>query len=511
MKTIAATLALVVVSGAHAQACRGDIGADGRVDGADLGALLSWWGPTVPANPVSVACDLDGDGRVDGVDLASVLSNWGPCQGTIGGVTPSQGCFIGGTAITITGTYLDSASAVIIGGVPATSFTAINPTTLTAITPAGAVGAATLQVTTAAGTLTAAHPFTYMPPSVNSLLPNQGVPAGGSLITISGAYLGTTTSVTIGGSPANGVTVIDANTLTFVTPPGVLGPADVVISGAKGTTTIPGGFRYVTVVAPAWSTVLDLQPDPAVVTDPALRAAIAASALAWRVRDTGTGIEMLLVPPGTFQMGCVMASSQSSCPSWEEPVHQVTLTNAYYLGRYEVTQAQWAGAMGSNPSFFGAYADSPNRPVEEVRFTTIQGFLSATGLRLPTEAEWEYACRAGTPTPWYNGSTVDSTVGVLAWYNLNAGSQTHAVGGKAPNGFGFNDMYGNVWEWVSDWYGAYSSMAQTNPTGPATGNSRVIRGGAWNQPTSMVRSSTRMDKAPGASDVNLGFRVARNP
>ena len=136
-------------------------------------------------------------------------------------------------------------------------------------------------------------------------------------------------------------------------------------------------------------------------------------------------------------------------------------------------------------------------------------------MRLPTEAEWEYACRAGTQTPFYNGSTDDSTVGALAWYGSccggNSGGQTHAVGGKAANGFGLHDMSGNVWEWVNDWYGTYPSSAQTNPTGPVSAPYRVVRGGSWSNVTYVVRSSYRGFDTPGGAVNSLGFRVARTP
>jgi formylglycine-generating enzyme required for sulfatase activity len=220
---------------------------------------------------------------------------------------------------------------------------------------------------------------------------------------------------------------------------------------------------------------------------------------------------MLLVPPGTFQMGCIMGSDQFGCNSWEQPVHQVMLTNAFYLGRYELTQAQWVATMGSNPSYFQGQPDSASRPVEQVRWDTIQGYLSATGFRLPTEAEWEYACRAGTQTPFYNGSTDDSTVGALAWYSANSGNQTRPVGGKLANAFGFHDMLGNVWEWTNDRYADYSSDAQTNPTGAPSGTSRVIRGGSWSSGTFNVRSSERAFNAQTATFSSIGFRVARSP
>ena len=283
------------------------------------------------------------------------------------------------------------------------------------------------------------------------------------------------------------------------------------------------GWGACPVVTPAWATLVEALPDPAVVTDPMLRQQIMATGLAWRVRDTATQVEVLLVPPGTFQMGCIMASNLWRCWPWEQPVHQVTLTNAFYLGRYEVTQSQWTAQMGSNPSEFQSASAEvpasqvPNRPVERVSWTTVQGYLSATGFRLPTEAEWEYACRAGTQEPYYNGSTDDNTVASLAWYLLNSGDspqdppQTRPVGGKLANALGFHDMLGNVWEWVNDWYGGYTSDAQTNPTGPVSASDRVIRGGSFGNNSYNLRSSTRYDATPGLAERSFGFRVARNP
>jgi len=267
-----------------------------------------------------------------------------------------------------------------------------------------------------------------------------------------------------------------------------------------------------------WYTVLEQNPNPAVVTDVTLRNAITATGYPWRVRDIGTQIEMVLVPGGTFTMGCT-ASNAYSCTSDENPTHPVTITSAFYMGRYEVTQAQWLAKMGSNPSFFKppTYTADTSRPVEQVSWTTIQGFLTATGMQLPTEAQWEYACRAGTTTAFHgftgylSGTNDDTLVGNFAWYTSNAGSQTHAVGGKAANGLGLHDMGGNVWEWCSDWYGAYSAGAQTNPTGPATGTSRVLRGGAWLNVTYFVRSSFRFSLTPADADYVSGFRVARAP
>jgi formylglycine-generating enzyme required for sulfatase activity len=270
--------------------------------------------------------------------------------------------------------------------------------------------------------------------------------------------------------------------------------------------------------------VLEQSPDPAIVTSGSLRKAIAATGLPWRVRDNLTNIEMVLIPPGTFNMGC-SASNQYGCSSAENPVHTVTLTDAFYMGRYEVTQAQWTARMGSNPSSFQSAsaqvpaAQVPNRPVEQVSWFVIQGFLSATDMRLPTEAEWEYAYRAGRTTAFHGwpaqpaGTNDDSQVGNIAWTSSNSNSQTRPVGGKAPNGFGLHDMAGNAFEWVNDWYSGsyYASSPSTNPPGPATGSNRVVRGGSWDGDTMILRSSARYGFPPSLMIHDLGFRVARNP
>ena len=270
------------------------------------------------------------------------------------------------------------------------------------------------------------------------------------------------------------------------------------------------------IVTPSWATLLEATPNPTVVTDAKLRAAIVASGFAWRVRDNAANIEMLLVPGGTFMMGC-SASTQYGCASDESPTHQVTLTQAFYMGRYEVTQAQWTAKMGNNPSYFSGYSDSPSRPVEQVSWNMIQGFNTATGLRLPTEAEWEYAYRAGTTTAFHSypaeptGFNDDILLGNIAWYGWHSGSETHAVGGKYANGLGLHDMAGNIFEWCQDWYGPYSSGSVTNPTGPATGTSRLLLGGGWTGVSDYCRASQRNSWTPFFVDYSVGFRVARNP
>jgi formylglycine-generating enzyme required for sulfatase activity len=281
------------------------------------------------------------------------------------------------------------------------------------------------------------------------------------------------------------------------------------------------------VQVPSWATLIEAAPNPTVVTSSTLRAAITATGWAWRVKDTATQIEMLLIPPGTFQMGC-SASNAYGCNSDENPVHTVTLTNGFYMGRYEVTQAQWQARMGSNPSWF-QYASSqvpaaqvPNRPVESVSWNTVQGFLAQTGMRLPTEAEWEYAYRAGTTTAFHgytgnlSGTNDDNLLGNIAWYTANSNSQPRPVGGKLANGYGLHDMAGNVWEWVNDWNGPYQSSPQTNPSGPASGSLRMTRGGSWGgTPYDLpgnLRASDRGGLAPEqGGNSNTGFRVARTP
>jgi formylglycine-generating enzyme required for sulfatase activity len=452
------------------------------------------------------AGDNNGDGLVNGVDLAIVLGAWGVCPGTITSVTPLQGSILGGTQITINGTNLAGTTAVKIGGVDCTNLQVLSPTLVKAVTPAGTAGEFALTVITAAGTLFSPAPFTYVQLSISSVSPNQGIYSGGNTITITGSFLNGATSVKVGGVPATNVVPVNSTTVTAVTPAGSVGPASVEVTGAKGTATASGAFTYIIVVVPSWATLLEATPDPAVVTDANLRAAIVASGLAWRVRDNSSNIEMLLVPPGTFMMGC--SPNDSECGEQERPAHQVTLTNAFYMGKTEVTQAQWTLKMGYNPSLFQGLSDSPSRPVEQVSWNMIQGFNAGTGLRLPTEAEWEFACRAGTTTARYGA------VNDVAWHIENPGTQTHAVATKLPNAFGLYDTLGNVFEWCQDWLGPYSSGSVTNPAGPTIGSYRLLRGGSWLQSAATCRASYRNANTPNEindGNTGVGFRVARNP
>ena len=227
---------------------------------------------------------------------------------------------------------------------------------------------------------------------------------------------------------------------------------------------------------------------------------------------------MLLIPGGTFTMGC-SASNSYGCYSDENPTHQVTLSKAFYLGKTEVTQAQWQAKMGSNPSYFKSYFDSPSRPVEYVSWNDIARFNTATGLRLPTEAEWEYAYRGSTKTAFHsmpgypNGTNNDSLLGNIAWFNCNDGCNTHPVAGKAANTFGMYDMSGNVFEWCNDNYESsyYGTSPSTDPAGPSSGPYRVLRGGSWYYDSVNCRSSYRHFYGQGTRGGSVGFRVAKTP
>jgi len=218
------------------------------------------------------------------------------------------------------------------------------------------------------------------------------------------------------------------------------------------------------------------------------------------------GVELRLLPAGTFLT--VGASDK---------LHRVTLTQPFYIGVYEVTNAQWKQVMGSVPSEWKEDA----RPVEKVSWEEVTEFcdkLSALPeeskagriYRLPTEAEWEYACRAGTTTKYSFGED-EKLLGDYGWFDGNSGFQTHRVGLKKPNAWGLYDMHGNVAEWCSDWYGDYPDGAVTNPQSPSSGSLRVFRGGCWHDTAGYCRSPLRSGGDPSFRDDRLGFRLALSP
>ncbi|MFH1732490.1 MAG: SUMF1/EgtB/PvdO family nonheme iron enzyme, partial [Planctomycetota bacterium] len=234
--------------------------------------------------------------------------------------------------------------------------------------------------------------------------------------------------------------------------------------------------------------------------------------------DLGRGVKMdfVLIRPGSFRMG----SEENDI---EKPVREVTITKPFYMGKYEVTQEQWEALMRSNPS----HVRGKRHPVAQVSWHDCQGFLQKLNTwlmasaaaspaetvltaALPTEAEWEYACRAGSTTKYYFGDEVKN-LGDHAWYVGNSGESTHPVGEKKPNAWGLYDMYGNVWEWCEDWYGKYRGEGpQKDPTGAETGESRVVRGGACqNRPVrGRFRSAYRHPHGPSNRYICAGLRVA---
>ena len=212
-----------------------------------------------------------------------------------------------------------------------------------------------------------------------------------------------------------------------------------------------------------------------------------------------TGMELVYIPAGTFVMGSPRTEPGRNVYETER---QVTLTKGFYLGKSEVTQGQWEVIMGANPSS----CKGAELPVENVSWSESQYFLRklGPGARLPTEAEWESACRAGTTGPYAGTEDMDT----LGWYLGNSEKTTHPVGQKLPNVWGLYDMHGNVWEWCSDWYEPqYPPGAVTDPPGSSSGSFRVCRGGSFNGSSKFCRSASRSCNAPSYRNLGLGFRV----
>ncbi|HEX42978.1 MAG TPA: formylglycine-generating enzyme family protein [Phycisphaerales bacterium] len=243
-------------------------------------------------------------------------------------------------------------------------------------------------------------------------------------------------------------------------------------------------------------------------------------------QQTESGVKMVLLPAGTFTMG--------EPGEIDAPPHEVTLS-AFYIDVHLVTQADYERVMGANPSRWKA----PDNPVEQVRWSDavrycnkrseLEGLepcydiekwtcdFAADGYRLPTEAEWEYACRAGTQTAWFFGPDA-SRLGDYAWFQANASGRPQPVGRKKPNPWGLYDMIGNLWQWCNDFYQVdyYEQSPQQDPTGPDTGETKVVRGGAWKFTADACRSAYRYNESPGYTDVCFGydiygFRCVRRP
>ena len=229
----------------------------------------------------------------------------------------------------------------------------------------------------------------------------------------------------------------------------------------------------------------------------------------------GVSFTMMPVEGGSFTMGAT--SEQTGYYDDELPTHRVTLSS-YMIGETEVTQELWQAVMGYKPTSGGSQWSSScglgaQYPAYYISWNGVQEFItklnSITGekFRMPTEAEWEYAARGGNKSKgyMYSGS---NTIGDVAWYGSNSDGKTHAVKTKSPNELGLYDMSGNVWEWCSDWYGSYSSNAQTDPTGPSTGTYRMYRGGSWGYDATFCRVADRHKAPPSGINSYIGFRLA---
>lgn len=220
----------------------------------------------------------------------------------------------------------------------------------------------------------------------------------------------------------------------------------------------------------------------------------------------GLNMEMVYVEGGTFEMGA--SDEQGEDAREDEYPERAIKLDAYHIGKYEVTQAQWKAVMGTEPSYF----KGENLPVEQVSWDEAQEFCKrlseATGRKytLPTEAQWEYAARGGNKSQHfkYAGS---NNINEVAWYKINSNSKTHPVGGKKANELGVYDMSGNVWEWCSDWYTSYDASNMNNPQGAVNGEERVDRGGCWCDLASNCRVSSRDYDNPDLRYSDLGFRV----
>jgi formylglycine-generating enzyme required for sulfatase activity len=202
------------------------------------------------------------------------------------------------------------------------------------------------------------------------------------------------------------------------------------------------------------------------------------------------------IPPGTFMMGC--SPGTVSCDDHEKPSHQVEISKGFWIGETPVTQEAYQRLMGWNPSGF----EGPQRPVEKVSWDEASRFSEAAGVRLPTEAEWEYASRAESSEVRYGD------VSEIAWHRDNSQKETHDVKSKRPNGWGLFDMLGNVEEWVADWFDEsyYARSEIRDPAGPKNGISKVVRGGSWNVIPARTRASKRKGFDPTSRLTDLGFR-----
>jgi formylglycine-generating enzyme required for sulfatase activity len=210
------------------------------------------------------------------------------------------------------------------------------------------------------------------------------------------------------------------------------------------------------------------------------------------------GLTYVWIPSGTFTMGC--SATDTECARDEKPARQVTIAKGFWIGQTLVTQEAYQRVTGQSPSYF----KGAKFPVDSVNWEEAQSYCQATGKRLPTEAEWEYAARAGGKAARFG------ELDQIAWYGVNSGDKTHEVMLKQPNAWKLFDMLGEVWEWTADWYAAYSAGDANDPHGPASGKIRVLRGGSWGNGPAFVRVSVRSGNEPENRSNVVGFRCAWN-
>jgi formylglycine-generating enzyme required for sulfatase activity len=225
------------------------------------------------------------------------------------------------------------------------------------------------------------------------------------------------------------------------------------------------------------------------------------------------GMKFVLIPAGTFMMGADKNFEKAVAD--EFPRHQVKISKPFYLGVCEVTQKEWTAVMGNNPSIF----KGEDKPVDTVSWEDAQDFIQRLNekeghsrYRLPTEAEWEYAARAGSTSTYFFGND-KFQLGDYAWHYDNSGYESHPVGQKRPNAWGLYDILGNVWEWVGDRYRGiyYANSPSSDPTGPISGDARVVRGCGWNDDAGYCRSANRNWDEPASRREDNGFRLALPP
>ena len=230
-----------------------------------------------------------------------------------------------------------------------------------------------------------------------------------------------------------------------------------------------------------------------------------------RVVDMGGGValDLIWIPPGVFRMGSPFGEEGRFIAEGRR--HQVTLTRGFWMGKFPVTQQQWERVMGNNPS----HAKGPRLPVDQVNWNDCQTFIQALNrilatkdltASLPAEAQWEYACRAGSETRFWSGDRVTDLARV-AWFADNSDDQAHEVGRKPANPWGLCDMHGNVWQWCQDWLERYPPEDATDPQGPAAGQERILRGGAWNSEADICRAAYRFSYPPDYRIMTAGLRV----